>query len=411
MSDTATRIQRNNGVFRELTVDGADAGPLAGRTFYAKDLFDVAGHTSGAGNPDWLKTHQPATRNAVVVDALLKAGARLIGKTITDEMAYSVDGINAHYGAPENPQYEERTSGGSSSGSASVVAAGLADFSIGSDTAGSVRIPASFCGLYGFRPTVHRVSLDGVVPLSPGLDTPGWFAREPELLRICGEAILGESVSNQTVKKLLVATDAFKYIEPEFGASLAEALSYIRRLFPVVEAVSLTESGWDIFFDCFRIVQSFNAWKAHSEWIANCKPVFEPIIQERFDFASRVTADQYTTAAGIRTKISELIVGLLPPGTVLCMPTTWDLPPRVDSTPEELLYHRLGNIKLTCVSPLSGTPQVTIPVRYDDEHSIGISFLAGPNQDLLLLELAESVTAELHKYEADKFQSSAKGSH
>jgi amidase len=403
---TVVTIERTNGIMRELSISGKPDGLLAGLKFFAKDLYDVAGYKTGAGNPDWLRTHDVASKNAIVIDDLLNAGATLIGKTTTDEIAYSVDGVNLFYGAPINPQYPGRTSGGSSSGSASTVAAGLADFSIGSDTAGSVRIPASFCGIYGFRPTHNRISLEGVVPLAPVFDTVGWFARDPGIMRKCGQVLLKEFEDGGThpkAKKLLVATDAFQYVDPELGAALAEALSRIKGNFPSIEVVSMEKMGWNGHLDCFRTMQSFDAWKSHAEWISTAKPAFSPSIKERFDFASKVTEAQNNAAAIERDKIIKQCLHLLPPGTVLCMPTTWDLPPHVDADADELMHQRISNLKLTLLSPLARLPQITIPVKFQPDASTGLSFLAGQHDDMLLLYLAEQLAPIFEKFEVDRF--------
>ena len=397
-------IERTNGIVRELSIKRkVDGGLLSGLKFFAKDLYDVTGFTTGAGNPDWLRTHKPALNNAKAIDLLLDGGATLIGKTATDEIAYSVDGINHFYGAPRNPQYANRTAGGSSSGSASTVAAGLADFALGTDTAGSVRIPASFCGIYGFRPTHNRISLGGVVPLAPVFDTVGWMARDPLIMRKCGEVLLRETATGKKPKKLLVATDAFQYIEPDLGAALAEALSRVKQFFPAIEAFDFTQMGWDNYLDYFRIVQSFDAWKTHGEWIREVKPNFDASIQDRFDFASKVTVEQNARATGEREKIIKQFLHLLPPGTVLCMPTTWDLPPEVDADADELTHHRFANLKLTCVSPLAHLPQITIPIKFQSDASTGLSFIAGQHDDMLLLELAEQMAPSFAKFEVDRF--------
>src|SRR6187401_2279204 len=165
-----------------VALAGAAQGPLAGLTFGLKDIYDIAGHKTGFGSPDWLGTHEVASRTASVATRLLGAGATMVGKTHTEEMAFSLTGKNAHYGTPLNPAAPGRIPGGSSSGSASAVAGHLVDFAIGSDTGGSVRAPASFCGIYGIRPTHGRIALDGVCPLAPMFDTCGWFARDPEML-------------------------------------------------------------------------------------------------------------------------------------------------------------------------------------------------------------------------------------
>ena len=170
--------------------DGRHKGVAAALSFALKDVFDVEGVTACAGNPDWLRTHRAATRTAPAVDKLLDAGASLRGLTITDELTLGLNGENFHYGTPTNPAAPDRVSGGSSCGSAAAVAGGLVDFALGTDTGGSVRVPASYCGIFGFRPTHGRVSNAGVVPLAPSFDTVGWFARDPKVLRLDRKSVV-----------------------------------------------------------------------------------------------------------------------------------------------------------------------------------------------------------------------------
>ena len=194
-------------------LEGAANGPLAGLTFAAKDIFDVSGHVTGGGNPDWKATHDAAGKTAWVVQVLVNAGATMVGKTITDELTRGIFGENVHYGTPINPRAPGRVPGGSSSGSASAVAGELVDFALGSDTGGSVRVPASFCGLYGLRPTPGRIPLDGILIQAPSYDTIGWFARDAEVFARVGEVLLqrenppsGEGRPN----RIVVAQDAFE---------------------------------------------------------------------------------------------------------------------------------------------------------------------------------------------------------
>jgi amidase len=187
---------------------GAAQGPLAGVPFAVKDIFDVAGVITGCGNPDWLASHAPARANAAAVDALLGAGARLVGKTITEELAFSVIGSNPYYGTPKNVAAPGRVPGGSSSGSAAAVGGGLMPLALGSDTGGSVRVPASYNGIYGMRPSHGRISLEGVMPLAPSFDTVGWFARDPQLFATAGRVLLDDAASGGLPARALIATDA-----------------------------------------------------------------------------------------------------------------------------------------------------------------------------------------------------------
>src|SRR5262249_17092390 len=187
MRELGALCQENAG-----EADPTGSGPLDGLTFAVKDVFDVAGQRTGFGQPTWLATHLPAEATAPAVGRLLAAGACMIGRAICDELTYSLDGENVHYGTPLNPACPERIPGGSSSGSASAVAGGLCEFSLGTDCAGSVRIPASFCGLYGMRPTRGRVPLKGAAPFARSFDTAGWLTRDADVLELVGHTLIDE---------------------------------------------------------------------------------------------------------------------------------------------------------------------------------------------------------------------------
>ena len=228
----------------EVSLAGAPAGPLAGLTFAAKDLFDIAGHVTGAGNPDWLASHAPAPRTAPVVQRLVDAGASMAGKTHTDELSRGIFGENAHYGTPVNPKAPDRVPGGSSSGSAAAVAGGLVDFALGTDTGGSVRVPASFCGLYGIRPTHGRLPFDGVIPQAPSFDTIGWFAREPALLARIATVLLGIEPARTLPHRLVVAEDAFAVAEPATREALKPAVDKLGRLIGRMDSAGCHRRRW-----------------------------------------------------------------------------------------------------------------------------------------------------------------------
>src|SRR5256885_2590049 len=196
-----------------VRIAGAPRGPLTGLTFAAKDLFDVAGHPTGGGNPDWARQNPVPTRHAWAVQRLLDAGATLIGKTITDEVSLGILGENPFDGTPLNPKAPDRVPGGSSSGSASAVAQGLCDVALGTDTGGSVRVPASFCGLYGIRPTHGRLDLTGMMAQAPSSDTTGWFARDAKTFARVSEVLLGEPIPASLPTRLVVAVDAFGFAD------------------------------------------------------------------------------------------------------------------------------------------------------------------------------------------------------
>ncbi|HET7715002.1 MAG TPA: amidase family protein, partial [Bauldia sp.] len=221
----------------QIAVRGSGSGPLAGLTFGVKDAIDIAGARTGFGNPDWLRTHPPATRTASAVLRLLAAGAEMVGKTHTDELAYSLTGENVHYGTPSNPRAADRIPGGSSNGSAVAVAGNLVDFALGTDCGGSVRLPASYCGIFGMRPTHGRVPVDGVIPFAPSFDVVGWFARDVEVLRKVGTVILDPGQTAHVPRRLLVARDALAMADPEVSAALGPTTARLRSQFHVSECV------------------------------------------------------------------------------------------------------------------------------------------------------------------------------
>ncbi len=392
---------RTDGIVCKLNIEGASAGSLHGYTFVAKDLFDVAGFVTGAGNPDWSETHAAASQNAKAVSDLLNAGAWLRGKSCTDELAYSIDGINVHYGAPLNPQFPDRVSGGSSSGSGSAVAARLVDFALGTDTGGSIRIPASYCGIYGFRPTHGRISLEGTVPLAPEFDTVGWLARDAELLKKCGMVLMQEAKaaeekvapSNQRSLNLLVATDLIGGTKENIRNAINAAIKHISKHFSQIENIELSQiCGTDVVMH-YRILQGWQAWKTHGNWIETTNPNFAPPIRERFELAKKVTTGEFEASSDYRTKLVKNLSALLASGTVLCLPTNWDLPPRLTASSDEFAQNRMENMKLTAIAPLAGMPQVTVPVRLTDTTKTGLSFMAGSGEDLTLLELCQTIGA------------------
>src|SRR5438034_7608335 len=243
-----------------VRIEGRKGGPLAGLTFAAKDLFDVAGFPTGGGNPDWARSNPVPTRHAWAVQRLLDAGATLIGKTITDEVSLGIVGENAFYGTPLSPRAPDRVPGGSSSGSAAAVAAGLCDTALGTDTGGSVRVPASFCGLYGIRPTHGRLSLDGMLPQAPSSDTTGWFARDAETFARVSRVMLGEAISAARPQRLIVAVDAFGFADREVTAALRPMLERLGKLAGEVREDLMAPPGLSVWGRAQRTLQPWEAW-------------------------------------------------------------------------------------------------------------------------------------------------------
>jgi amidase len=381
----------------EVRRKGAAEGPLAGLTFAAKDIFDVAGEVTGCGNPDWAHTHGPAAATAPAVQALLDAGAELLGKTITDELAYSLNGQNFHYGTPTNANAPGRIPGGSSSGSASAVAGGLVDLALGSDTGGSIRVPGSYCGLYGLRPTHGRIPLEGIMPLAPSFDTIGWFARDAALLRRVGEVLFGESAAEATAPgPLLIAEDAFDLAEPAAEELLGPQIGRLVARLGRVEPVTLGEPGGGLgaWMVRFRALQAREIWATHGAWIAETKPDFGPEIAERFAWVQTISDDEAEAAKPEREAFAERITALLGGGALLCLPTAPGIAPRLDTSAEALVDHRYRTLSLTCIAGLAGLPQITLPLVQLDGCPLGLSLIGPPGSDLTLLAFAEAFTTE-----------------
>jgi len=379
------------------SIAGKDEGPLAGLTFAAKDIFDVAGFVTGCGNPDWARSHAPAASHAPTVRAMLDAGAELVGKTVTDELAYSLNGQNFHYGTPTNVNAPGRIPGGSSSGSAAAVAGGLADTALGSDTGGSVRIPASYCGLFGLRPTHGRITLEGVMPLAPSFDTVGWFTRDAVTLRRVGGVLLPAEGKAARWKRLLVAEDAFALAVPAAQAALAPLVERLeQRLTPADKVMAAETDSLQDWMWRFRHIQAREIMGTQGAWIAETRPRFGPEIQERFDWAATITEEQAAPARAAREVFAARLAGLLGNDTLLCLPTAPGIAPLTSSTAADLVAHRSAVLSLTSIAGLSRLPQVSLPLARVQGCPLGLSLIgpAGGDEDLLAFAEAFCATEE-----------------
>src|SRR2546425_7815019 len=303
-----------------VRVDGARDGPLAGLTFACKDLFDVAGYPTGGGNPDWARQHPIPSRHAWAVQRLLDAGATLIGKTITDEVSLGILGENPFDGTPLNPAAPDRVPGGSSSGSASAVAQGLCDVALGTDTGGSIRVPASFCGLYGIRPTHGRLDLTGMVAQAPSSDTTGWFARDAGPFARVSEVLLGEPIPITLPLRLVVAVDAFGFADADTTAALQPMVRKLSALVGEVREDLLAPPGLSVWARAQQTLQRHEAWLTFKDWIDRDNPRFAFSVARTLVLASTIPESERQWAAMMRAEACARLAWLLPPGTILCMP-------------------------------------------------------------------------------------------
>lgn len=369
-------------------VKGAETGPLAGLSVVIKDMYDIVGERSGGGNPDWLAAQKPATTNASVVQKLLDAGATITGKTICDEFFYSLAGVNAHYGTPVNPRALGRLPGGSSSGSASAAASDACDFAIGSDTGGSVRVPASFCGLYGIRTTHGRVDLTGAMHMASSFDVAGWFSNAPGVFKRVGEVLLGGTSTNASISKLIVLDDAVTEVDADIAALMNAALTTMADDLPKASHQRIAPDSLEVWREAFRVIQAREVWKAYGDFVTQTKPNFGPGVAERFAVAGTVTDDAVAQARVMQERARDRIRGIATPGTVMVMPTCPSIAPLAAAPLEVHESFRVRVMRMTCISGLSGLPQISIPIGTIGGCPAGLSFIGWAGGDEALLDLA-----------------------
>ena len=378
-----------------VALKGAGEGPLEGLAFGAKDVFHIAGARTGFGSPVWLATHEPPAETATAVKRLLDAGADLAGKTHTDEMAYSLTGENVHYGTPVNARAPERIPGGSSNGSAAAVTGGLVDFAIGTDCGGSVRLPASYCGIFGMRPTVDRVPLDGVIPFGPPFDVAGWFARDARVLEKVGRVLLDDDSEPAAPRRLLRATDAFDMVDPAVTGALERAVESVAALIGTVEDVTVAPGGLGDWFETFRVLQAASIWANHGAWIMQTRPDFGPGVRERFEWAEALDARDVDSAKKRYEAIRARIVQVIGEGDILCLPTSPRVAPPKNTPVNDLeIRYRHQAMHLLCIAGLGGLPQISLPMAELEGLPLGLSLNGPRGADMQLLGLARRLMPE-----------------
>ncbi|XP_062002693.1 amidase 1-like isoform X1 [Rosa rugosa] len=398
--------------------------PLSGLTFAVKDIFDMAGYVTGFGNPDWARTHPAAESTAPSVSTFLEGGATCIGRTIMDEMAYSINGENNHYGTPVNPCAPDRVPGGSSSGSAVVVAAGLADFSLGTDSGGSVRVPASYCGIFGFRPSHGVISTSGVVPLAQSFDTVGWFARDPVVFSRVGRSLLQIPDAHPVrPAQLIIAEDCFQLSSIPSDRVKQGLVHSVEKLFGghVLKHANLGDVVKDkvpslnCFFEkgntsqednipslaalssAMRTLERHEFKNNHGEWVMTVRPDIGPAdrINERVWEAVRAADENIDICYSVKTELCAALTELLGDAGVLAIPTVPGLPPKLHTDPTTLEAYRHRAFSFLSIAVVSGFCQVVIPLGMYEGLPVSVSLLAKHGSDGFLLSLVETLYATL----------------
>jgi amidase len=370
-----------------VRVAGRAGGPLNGLTFAAKDLFDVQGFVTGCGNPDWGATHTAAERSAASVEALLNAGASLVGKTITDEISLGLLGINRFYGTPLNPRARDRVPGGSSSGSASAVAGGACDVALGTDSGGSVRVPASFCGLFGLRPTLGRIDGRGMMVQSPTFDTVGYFARDAATFAKVGEVLLDEPIMPEIPAEIVVATDAFAIADEVVRDALASAVARCRQVAHVTDT-SLATGDLLEWARWQRVLQRQEFRATFRDWVDRVNPRFSSEVAGAFADDGQTSAETINLAHRFRDEAKARLEGLLDGRRMLCVPTSPILPIPRDARLSAMreAVHRI--VDLTGIAGLTSLPQVNIPAGSAAGIPVGLSLIGWRGGDAVLVGAA-----------------------
>jgi amidase len=377
-----------------VSLPATGAGPLDGLGAAVKDMIFVQGRVSSFGHPRWRATHQPAARTAPLLHRLLAAGASVAGLAKLDQLAYSIIGNAGEGTAPLNSLYPERFTGGSSSGPAAAVAAGLADIGIGTDTGGSIRVPAAACGLFGLRPSHGLVSAEGVLPLAPSFDVPGVLARDAGRLGL----VLGvlEEPRPATVlpaRRVLLPVDCLDRVSAETAqavrtaaVALAQAGGCVLAEEPLGSYVS------DEVADLFARVQGRQVWATHAAWLGEHRQALAADVRARVDRAGQLSADPDQRRRADEQAWHDYTAGLdrvAPAGTVVVLPVMPGHTPLRTASPDELAAFRVSAFRYTAPASLSGRPELVIPVRHQATgQRLGVGLLGARGGDQELVRLA-----------------------
>jgi amidase len=370
-------------------IRGRSEGPLAGLSVAVKDMYDIAGERTGGGSPAWLAEHAPAKQHSAVVQAALDAGATIVGKTVCDEFLYSVTGANAHYGTPLNPRAPDRVPGGSSSGSAAACAAGCCDIALGSDTGGSMRIPAALCGIYGIRASHGRIDMRGAMAMAPSFDSAGWFASSPGIFRLGGKVFLTGTGDLREVRHAVILQDAFQNADPAVAALCQAFLKAASQALPDTKEQRIAGDEIDTWREAMRVRQAFETWKTYGPFLSRTRTNLGPGIAERMAIAASITVAQCEAIAGTLDQAYRRAKELAEPGTVLILPTAPCIAPLLTTSQQELESYRIGVMRLVCIASISGLPQINIPIGTLNGAPVGISVIGWHHGDEALLLLAE----------------------
>ncbi|MCA1960167.1 MAG: amidase [Desulfomonile sp.] len=399
--DMETRIAESKAFVHTFHVEPKGSGILDGLRFAVKDLIDQEGYKTSCGNPRWRDTHPVAPANAVCVDQLLYSGAVCVGKTVLDELAFGLSGENFFYGTSLNPKALDRVPGGSSSGSASAVACGVVDFALGTDTGGSVRVPASNCGIFGMRPSHGAISVAGVNPLAPSFDTVGVFAGTSEVLSRVISVLIGCDIPSEvSIGHVHFLQEPFAQCDPEVNNALQVPVDAIRQAFEgrssETSLTSITAGSPSDLHDWYITyceIQWAEIWSCLGPWVAETNPEFGPTTRRNFEHVRNLDRGISVKAVRRREFYYRALKKFIGPSDLICLPTTPTLAPLkgtlgVDRTVEDY-YPR--TLSFTSIAGIGRLPQVTLPLGNSNDIPMGLSLLASEGNDAFLLGAAQTI--------------------
>lgn len=398
MTETIDPFIWRPGQITANTVPKGTSLPLEGLRLAVKDLFHIAGVPTSAGNPDWLRTHEIPSQTSSVVQKILGAGATLEGKTLTDELAYSLNGQNSHYGTPLNASAPDRLPGGSSSGSAAAVAHDLADIGLGTDTGGSIRVPSSYNGLYGLRPTHDVVNTDNMVALAPGFDTVGWMTRDlGALFAVANVLFAGTEVNVADVQKPVQIcwseTLNNMVAHQKDIATFTETIASQHNI--ATQTIEFSPELLPAASEAFRVLQGIEIWQQHGNWITSTHPKFASDIKARLNWCATLTNEDEKRAQAAANEINQEISAILKPDMIFLMPTTPGPAPLLKTDTDDLVNYRNHLLGLTALAGLGGLPQLHLPLKVHKAPAVGVSLLGNKHTDLQLIHTAAKLIGVL----------------
>ncbi|KAJ8553489.1 hypothetical protein K7X08_024167 [Anisodus acutangulus] len=409
--------------------------PLTALSFAISDVFDIDGFVTGFGNPDWSRTHGPASQTSTVVSALVEGGATCTGRTVVDDMAFGISGEQRHFDTPTNPAAPARMPGGSSSGAAVAVAANFVDFSLGTDAVGGVRVPAAYCGVLGFRPSHGTVAHTGIIPVSASLDTVGWFARDPSILRRVGHVLLQVPFTAQrNPRNVVIADDCFqslsflgdhisqavtKAVEKLFGRQILrhENLeAYLNSKVPSLKQFAGKKSNGErkssstnLLAYAMHILRRHEFKQNHLEWINAAKPNLDPVISAQMQGALEITDTTIDSCHAIRSEMRSALSDLLKDDGILVIPTVAEPPPKIGAKEIQSEDYQIRSCSFSSIASMSGGCQVCVPMGFHDKCPISVSFVARQGGDIFLLDTIQTMYASLQEQAELATKSSASG--